>query len=436
MLKTDYAIEVENLSKVFYPHIKLKQNIGETASNFFRNKDRNEVFEVEALSNISFKVKKGEVLGIIGDNGSGKSTLLKILSGITEPSSGLVKINGKLVSILEVGTGFHPEFSGRENIYFAGQLYGMSFQEVKEKESKIIDFSELGDFLNVPVKQYSSGMFMRLAFSIVIHLDADIILLDEVFSVGDVSFREKCNEKILNLKNVGTAVLFVSHDLASVSQLCNKIMFINRGQIESINSKEIAIKKYLKKNIHESQLKNGNKINEQKLTFNVNETLKDSTQVITISNFKSEAIKEPIQLTIFDCNNEGDFSTKQDINFKLSYQINQYSGIIIPVINLKYYLSANMDISINPLIFSESLKKEFDKKAEINLNCIIPPFFLNSGLFFISIFFINEESASVLQFENFSNINIEYDEAFMENFFYDGNFSGAMQPKFEWKLLQ
>lgn len=184
-----------------------------------------------ALDDISFKVKKGEVIGIIGPNGAGKSTLLKILSRITEPSSGNIKLYGRVSSLLEVGTGFHPELTGRENIYLNGTILGMSRKEINHKFDEIVAFSEIGKFLDTPVKRYSSGMYVRLAFAVAAHLDPEIFLVDEVLSVGDYRFQEKCLGKMQDVTTQGRTVLFVSHNMKAVSQICTRTLLIKNGKL-------------------------------------------------------------------------------------------------------------------------------------------------------------------------------------------------------------
>jgi hypothetical protein len=287
----------------------------------------------------------------------------------------------------------------------------------------------LGDFLDIPVKQYSSGMFMRLAFSIVIHLDANIILLDEVFSVGDVSFREKCNKKILNLKNTGATILFVSHDITSVSQLCSKILLIDDGKVIDINTNETILKKYIEHGFCKK-----NNATDVSL-FKVVKSFEIYTYTYTITEFKSKEIKCPIILKLFNSDLDGNFNCNNEFIIGLEYKKSEDSNYLVPIINLKYYLSSNMDISFNPLIYNESFKVNFISELSINVFCKIPPHFLNSGLFFISIFFIDENSKSVLQFENFATFKISYNKDSLKSIFYDGNFSGAMTPRVEWEFF-
>jgi lipopolysaccharide transport system ATP-binding protein len=186
-----------------------------------------------ALKDVSFEIKRGEVVGIIGRNGAGKSTLLKILSRITEPTEGYADINGRIASLLEVGTGFHPELTGRENIFLNGSILGMKRAEIIKKFDEIVAFSEIDKFIDTAVKYYSSGMYVRLAFAVAAHLDPEILLVDEVLAVGDVGFQEKCLGKIGDVAKQGRTVLFVSHNLGAIQRLCGDAILIDRGQIEA-----------------------------------------------------------------------------------------------------------------------------------------------------------------------------------------------------------
>ena len=191
-----------------------------------------EMEEFWALKDINFEVKRGEVLGIIGRNGAGKSTLLKILSRITEPTEGRVTIKGRVASLLEVGTGFHPELTGRENIYLNGAILGMTRSEIKRKFDEIVAFAEVEKFLDTPVKRYSSGMYVRLAFAVAAHLEPEILIVDEVLAVGDAEFQKKCLGKIGEVANGGRTVLFVSHNMAAVASLCTNAMLLHCGEIQ------------------------------------------------------------------------------------------------------------------------------------------------------------------------------------------------------------
>ena len=200
-----------------------------------------------ALRDVSFAVKRGESLGIIGHNGAGKSTILKLLSNITTPSAGRIRINGRLSALLEVGSGFHPELTGRENTYLSGSILGMRRNEITSKMESIIDFAGVRRFIDIPVKRYSSGMYVRLGFSIAAHLDPDILLLDEVLAVGDLGFQEKCKKRILELHEQGTTLVFISHDLSAVRSLCQRVILMQQGQIIGEGTADEVIRQYTEK---------------------------------------------------------------------------------------------------------------------------------------------------------------------------------------------
>ncbi|MDQ3817931.1 MAG: ABC transporter ATP-binding protein [Acidobacteriota bacterium] len=197
-----------------------------------------------ALKDVSFEVSRGEALGIIGHNGAGKSTILKLLSNITVPSSGEITINGRLSALIEVGSGFHPELTGRENIYLNGSILGMTRRQIADRLDSIIDFAGVRQFLDTPVKRYSSGMYVRLGFSIAAHLDPDILLLDEVLAVGDAAFQEKCLRRISELKEAGTTIVFISHDLGAVERLCNRVLLLQHGEIVANDAPRQVIAQY------------------------------------------------------------------------------------------------------------------------------------------------------------------------------------------------
>ncbi len=199
---------------------------------------------VWALKDVNFEVKKGEVLGIIGKNGAGKSTLLKILSQVTTPTIGEIKIKGRIASLLEVGTGFHPELSGRENIFLNGAILGMTKSEIKSKFDEIVAFSGVERYIDTPVKRYSSGMYVRLAFAVAAHLEPEILVVDEVLAVGDSEFQEKCLGKMKDVSEGGRTVLFVSHSMASIKALCTKAIFMNKGRLHSIGETNNIISNY------------------------------------------------------------------------------------------------------------------------------------------------------------------------------------------------
>ena len=226
---TDIVIKVENLTKV-YPIFKNKNDRLKEAFSPTRKKYHSDFY---ALNNVSFEVKKGETIGIIGQNGSGKSTLLKILSGVLTQTSGSVTINGRVSALLELGAGFNPEMTGLENIYLNGTIMGYSNEEIEHKVEAIANFADIGDFLHQPVKTYSSGMFARLAFAVAINVEPEILIVDEALSVGDIFFQLKCFKKFNELREKGTTIFFVTHDLSSIIKYCNRVIVLNNGIIAS-----------------------------------------------------------------------------------------------------------------------------------------------------------------------------------------------------------
>ncbi len=239
------AIKVENLSKLYYLGDRLPNSLRDLAAKFFRSHLTADKDELWALKDLNFEVREGDTLGIIGRNGAGKSTLLKILSRITKPTSGSVKIHGRIGSLLEVGTGFHNELSGRENIYLNGAILGMKRAEINKKFDEIVAFSEIEKFLDTPVKHYSSGMYMRLAFSVAAHLEPEILIVDEVLAVGDAEFQKKCLGKMSEVSRAGRTIIFVSHQLGSIAQLCNRAIMLDKGSLVMDDNTNAVIEHYI-----------------------------------------------------------------------------------------------------------------------------------------------------------------------------------------------
>ena len=242
MKNSDIAIIVKNVDKDFIMYGDKANTLKEKILRFGSSKK--EVHHV--LKNINLTIKKGESVALIGVNGSGKSTLLKLMTKIIYPTSGTVNVYGKLTSLLELGAGFHQDFSGRENIYFNASIFGLSKEEIDNRIEDIIEFSELGDFIDSPVRTYSSGMYMRLAFSVAINVDADILLIDEILAVGDQHFQDKCLNKMLELKKEGKTMVFVSHSKSSVKFLCDRAIWLNNGIVRMDSDTESVLEEYSK----------------------------------------------------------------------------------------------------------------------------------------------------------------------------------------------
>lgn len=247
---TEPIIEVKNIGKRYRigankePYLSLRDEIVKWLSPKAR-RTRAEQSDFWALKDVSFSVQEGEAVGIIGRNGAGKSTLLKILSQITPPTEGIVTMRGRVASLLEVGTGFHPELTGRENIYLNGAILGMTRGEIKRKFDEIVAFAEIEKFLDTPVKRYSSGMYVRLAFAVAAHLEPEILVVDEVLAVGDAEFQKKCLGKMGEVAKGGRTVLFVSHNMAAISQLCQYTIVLKQGQLCYMGTTESAIEQYM-----------------------------------------------------------------------------------------------------------------------------------------------------------------------------------------------
>lgn len=322
---TDIAIKVEDLSKLYrlgeigtgtlshdlnrwFAKIRGREDPFAKVSQIdLQENDNTSPKEIWALRDINFEVKKGEVLGIIGRNGAGKSTLLKILSKITKPTTGKIKLNGKIASLLEVGTGFHQEMTGRENIFLNGAILGMTRTEIKSKFDEIVEFSGVEKFIDTPVKRYSSGMYVRLAFAVAAHLEPDILIVDEVLAVGDAAFQNKCIGKMKDVsERDGRTVLFVSHNMAAILNLCNNGILIDSGRILDKGYIQYVVNKYLNHNQNESN-KDLAKITDRKgnqdllITFGVVEGV-EAKRIKPLSDIKITLrykLKEGIQIKNF-----------------------------------------------------------------------------------------------------------------------------------------
>ena len=248
-MSEELAIKVENLSKLYKlydkPSDRFKEALGLSRKTRYK--------EHYALRNVNMEVYKGETVGIIGTNGSGKSTILKIITGVLNPTEGKVTINGRISALLELGAGFNMEYTGIENVYLNGTMIGFSKEEIDAKLDSILEFADIGDFVNQPVKTYSSGMFVRLAFAVAINIDPEILIVDEALSVGDVFFQAKCYHKFEEFKKIGKTILFVSHDLSSVSKYCDRVILLNQGVKKAEGSPKEMVDLYKKILVHQDE---------------------------------------------------------------------------------------------------------------------------------------------------------------------------------------
>lgn len=245
MAKSDNRIVVDHVYKTFNIYMDKANSLKEKLLFWNRNKKEKR----EVLKDINLTIKNGEAVALIGINGSGKSTLLKLMTKIIYPNKGKITTYGKLTSLLELGAGFHPDFSGRENIYFNASIFGLTQKEIDDRIDKIIEFSELGSYIDNPVRTYSSGMYMRLAFAVAINVDADILLIDEILAVGDQHFQDKCIAKMKELKAQGKTMVFVTHSMNTVKEFCSRAVWLSNGVIKMDDEPDKVIEEYLKETL-------------------------------------------------------------------------------------------------------------------------------------------------------------------------------------------
>lgn len=371
----DIVIKAENLGKKYIighqaengSYVALRDVLMHNARTFW-NKTKDMVKgkaviqgdtmeEVWALKDINFEIKRGEAVGIIGRNGAGKSTLLKVLSRITEPSTGRVTIRGRVASLLEVGTGFHPELTGRENIYLNGTILGMTRAEIKKKFDEIVAFAEIEKFLDTPVKRYSSGMYMRLAFAVAAHLEPEILVVDEVLAVGDAAFQKKCLGKMEDVTHEGRTVLFVSHNMGAIRNLCKSVIILDQG-VAVYNG---SVNKGM--DIYNSMSKNISNIKVKKEIFNQSMEIKNysfySTQNKELINGESIPLGERLRILIEFITNETVRGASFSIDILnvsgelISHLINEDGALSFP--SLKKGTIKTIEITTAPICFTPGL---------------------------------------------------------------------------------
>jgi len=357
---------------------------------------------VWALKDINFEVQQGEVLGIIGKNGAGKSTLLKILSRVTIPTTGEIKTKGRIASLLEVGTGFHPELTGRENIYLNGAILGMSKAEIKSKEAEIIDFSGCERYVDTPVKRYSSGMRVRLAFAVAAFLEPDILVIDEVLAVGDAEFQRKAIGKMQDIsRGDGRTVLFVSHNMTAVQNLCSRILILEYGNVVFEGNTEEGIRQYLRKDT----LSN---ISHQNIDF--------KSEGLNVSSI--EVMKNGVS--------GSHFSYKDTIQIRIHYHLDE------PINDLVFVVRINDD-NENVLFTtwnSDSIKTKNIVDKELVLACELPSYFFKTGTYFVTFAIHIPRKKVFLKKENILSFQID-DLHYQIN----ENRVGLISPKLDWNYL-
>ena len=429
---SNIAIKVENLSKRY--RIGLKEELHDTfigaftswvrypISNFKRvqklskfNKDGDSEDIIWALKNVSFEVNHGEVLGIIGRNGAGKSTLLKILSRITEPTKGYASVNGRVTSLLEVGTGFHPELTGRENVFLNAAILGMSKEEIARKFDMIVDFSGVEKFIDTPVKRYSSGMSVRLAFAIAAHLEPDILIIDEVLAVGDVQFQKKCLGKMGDITKEGRTVLFVSHNMAAIESFCKRVLLLDKGVVLSDDNAQTVIDKYLRIGVEQS----GEKVwpdmhsapGDEKARLRSVRVLDRNGEVSTFFDVRDSVFLEMEYWVLRDVD-------WLDVSF---YCFNSRGNLIFSTLD---------DTTDDP---SEGRKR----KAGFYLSrCHIPPDFLNNGQVYVQAALTDERKVHTIQRDIVMfNVGDAMDpEGARGNYRDAWETTAVVRPKFKWNM--
>lgn len=375
------VLEVKQLSKLYYKDQRLHDSIREEVvegvkSLFRRRKPETGTDQFWALKEVSFQLEKGDVLGVIGPNGAGKSTLLKILSEVTAPSSGEILYQGELTSILEIGTGFHPDLSGRENIFLNGAVLGMSKQEIQARLPDILAFSGVEDFIESPVKHYSSGMFLRLAFSIAFHADIDILVLDEVLAVGDAAFQRKSFDQIRALADSGATIILASHTNQQIFELCNKCLWLEKGEVRAMGPTKSILEEYLEEVLDEQMKQNKltslQEGNEQKWPAPPNVT---STGKVSLLSLKVFADGKTTEAPIFTCDEIsiviGIEKEVEDTNMPVGIRLLNAEGIHL-------------------LLDSYALRIDYQsgkmKKGRYLVRVNIPANLLNEGLYMLSVF--------------------------------------------------
>jgi lipopolysaccharide transport system ATP-binding protein len=421
---SETVIQVEHLSKKYVlshqqtsQYATLREEIADSfrylGKKLLNSSDKKKTVgdteEFWALKDVSFEVKQGDRLGIIGRNGSGKSTLLKILSRIIEPTEGEITLDGKITSLLEVGTGFHPELTGRENIFLNGAILGMSRAEIKRKFDEIVAFAEVEKFLDTPVKRYSSGMYVRLAFAVAAHLEPEILIVDEVLAVGDARFQKKCLGKMKDIGEQGRTVLFVSHNMAAIQRLCSKAIYLDLGQIKQVGSSGDVIQAYL----------SGSSYLDQSVNV-LSQSLICSSEVDIIS--------------FYPCDEDGNireyFRISESLCFAIQYRIKKQAPLLRVGIDLYSYLSG--DILFRT--FDDDFNRYSREPGYFETVCIIPRNLLKPGLYYASLQVGIHNVCWIVDSKIFRQITVE--PLIEADRYHSHNRPGVIMPELQWKTIR
>ena len=426
---SDAVIRVENLSKKYIighqkqeRYTALRDVVSNGIKNFAkgligkRDRDSEDISEeFWALKDVSFEIKQGDRVGIIGRNGAGKSTLLKILSRITEPTSGKISIKGRVSSLLEVGTGFHPELTGRENIYLNGAVLGMDKVEIKKKFDEIVDFAEVEKFLDTPVKRYSSGMYVRLAFAVAAHLEPEILIIDEVLAVGDAQFQKKCLGKMKDVSGEGRTVIFVSHSMPTITSLCSEAILLDKGKIVSRGSVSDVVMNYY--------TTSGN-FSPASINYTESDRLVGDEYVKMLSG---RVINSSGEIT-------PDIAINDNAKVILKYKILQDS-------NYRFVPNFHFYTADGTCAFVTSAEKiQVLPMGTYEAECHLPMNFLNEGAYFVGLAISSFESGVKVHFyeQNILSFNIKDDleGTVGRGHGYAGRVPGVVRPQLDWELLK
>jgi len=363
---------------------------------------------VWALKDVSFSVEPGETVGIIGHNGAGKSTLLKILSRITYPTCGKAVLQGRIGSLLEVGTGFHPDLSGRENIFLNGSMLGMSYHEIKKHFDEIVEFAEVGKFIDTPMKHYSSGMYVRLAFSVAAHLNAEILILDEVLAVGDIRFQKKCLGKMDDVAQSGRTILFVSHDISAFKAFCQRGLFISNGKLVADGPMDKVIETYLQDMSKENA--------EQEWEGN----LRPGNHAYKINRITAKAAGQ---------HQSSRFPISKPINFEIEFEViedKSQAAFSLLLYTVEGYAICNLLSNHDEKLHGSPLKKGI-----YTTRCTIPGHFLNEGSYYFTLNGFSSNWSDEFQLPGGIKIDTYDDGVLKKDYF--GQFKGFVRPCFEWE---
>lgn len=420
-------IKVENLGKKYtirhdlksggaYRYQSLRDTLAHAARGFYQrlrhplspNTENTDLEEFWALKGLNFEIRPGDRVGIIGRNGAGKSTLLKVLCRITEPTTGRIEISGRVASLLEVGTGFHPELTGRENTFLNGAILGMSRADIKRKFDEIVAFAEIEKFLDTPVKRYSSGMYVRLAFAVAAHLEPEILIVDEVLAVGDARFQKKCLGKMEEVGNEGRTVLFVSHNMAMISNLCQRGMVLNEGKLEFCGQVSEAVAKYYQAT--------------------------NDPDAARAPEFRGETA-ELLGAELLGLSGMSEITIHDALTVRMRYRIRkQIDGKCVP--NFHFFTSDGS------YAFVDSARDVTSAPPGVYCaDCRIPPRFLNEGTYFVGVAVTTYPSSGSLEVEFFDknaltfNVMDPMDER-SNRYGYAGPVPGVVRPQFDWSIVE